>query len=142
MLSAQRREKLKHRANILWGQTWWLRSQCISRLIKDQARTFLTEHQNEMIFVMGSGRSGTQLLSDLLDSSGKAKVFHEPNFWEDVGAIDTFRRNAKLAERYWKDFRIPEVYKRWAAKPKTEMYGEVNGTIRFQTSAIKSMGLK
>ena len=49
MLSAQRREKLKHRANILWGQTWWLRSQFISRLIKDWARSDLEDGQVDKI---------------------------------------------------------------------------------------------
>ncbi len=112
MLCAQRRARFKQRANILWGQAWWLRSHLVSQSIKDHAHTFLSENQNEMVFIMASGRSGTQLLSDLLDSSGKAKVFHEPNFWEDVGTMDTFRRNTELAERYWKDFRSLEVYKR------------------------------
>jgi len=116
-----------------------MRSRFIPQSIREQARTFLDENQNEMIFVMGSGRSGTQLLSDLLDSAGTAKVFHEPNFWEDVGTMDTLRRNPELAVQYWKEFRSLEVYLRWMAKPETQKYGEINGTIRYQAPAIKQV---
>lgn len=53
-----------------------------------------------MFFVTGTGRSGTQLLSDLLDKTGCVKVFHEPNFGEDVGAIEAFRNDEKLPVQY------------------------------------------
>lgn len=92
-----------------------------------------------MIFITGSGRSGTQLLSDLLNSTGSAKVFHEPNFWEDVGTMDSLRKDAELSVRYWEDFRSLEVYRRWTEKPKTHFYCEVNGTIRYQVPAIKKI---
>ena len=106
---------------------------------RNQARAFLNENQDKMIFVMGTGRSGTQLLSDLLDSAGTAKVFHEPNFWEDVSTMDILRRNPELAVQYWKEFRSLEVYRRWMEKPVAQMYGEVNGTIRYQAPAIKQI---
>ena len=105
----------------------------------EQACDYLSNNQEQMIFIMGSGRSGTQLLSDLLDSTGKAKIFHEPNFEEDVGSMDLLRRNVDLALQYWEEFRSLEVYRRWVEKPKTKMYGEVNGTIRYQTPAIKKL---
>ena len=109
MLNPQRRVRLNHFKNELWGRAWWFRSQFITKSIRNQAHTFLYENQNKMIFIMGSGRSGTQLLSDLLDSTGTAKIFHEPNFWEDVSTMDTLRRDAGLAVRYWKEFRSLEV---------------------------------
>jgi len=135
----QLRAKLNLTKNKLWGQAWWLRSKFISKSIKGQARFFLNANQEKMIFVMGSGRSGTQLISGLLDSTGIAKVFHEPNFWEDVSSMDILRRDHGLALRYWKEFRSLEVYRRWTAKPVAQMYGEVNGTIRYQAPAIKQL---
>ena len=125
--------------NKLWGQTWWLRSKFISHSYRQQARIFLDGNQNKIIFITGSGRSGTQLLSDLLDSTGSARVFHEPNFWEDVGTMDALRRDTELSVRYWEDFRGPEVYRRWAEKPDIPFYCEVNGTIRYQIPAIKKI---
>lgn len=88
---------------------------------------------------MGSGRSGTQLITDLLDRSGKAVVFHEPNFNEDVGTMDILRRDLQQAVRYWQEYRAVELYQRWINAPEGMMYGEVNGTIRYQTPAIKQL---
>lgn len=139
MFGPQQRMRLDRFKNELWGRAWWMRSQFVSKSMRNQARTFLEENQERMIFVMGSGRSGTQLLSDLLDSAGTAKVFHEPNFWEDVGTMDTLRRNPELAVQYWREFRSLEVYRRWMEKPVAQMYGEVNGTIRYQAPAIKQV---
>lgn len=131
--------RLNQIKNELWGQAWWLRSKFVSKSVRNQARAFLDENQDKMIFVMGSGRSGTQLISDLLDSTGMAKVFHEPNFWEDVSTMDTLRKDAAIAVRYWQEFRILEVYRRWMEKPEAQIYGEVNGTIRYQAPAIKKI---
>ena len=139
MISRQQRLRLDRHKNELWGRAWWLRSRFISKAFKSQARAFLNEHQDKMVFVMGSGRSGTQLLSDLLDSAGTATVFHEPNFREDVSTLDTLRRNPELAVQYWQEFRSMEVYRRWMEKPVAQIYGEVNGTIRYQAPAIKQV---
>jgi len=139
MLSPQQKMQLDRFKKELWGRAWWFRGRYTAKSTRTRAQTFLDENQENMIFVMGSGRSGTQLLSDLLDSAGTAKVFHEPNFWEDVGSMDTFRRSPELAVCFWKEFRSLEVYRRWMEKPKSQMYGEVNSTIRYQTHAIKQL---
>ena len=124
---------------ILWGQVWWLRSKFMSRSLKQQAQIFLNENQANMILITGTGRSGTQLLSDMLASTGSARVFHEPNFWEDVGTMDFLRRDSNLSMQYWKDFRGVEVYRRWMEEPHLPFYCEVNGTIRYQIPAIKEI---
>lgn len=130
---------MRRETKFAWGRAWRLRSKFIPRSQVLEAEAYLQQHQEAMIFVLGSGRSGTQLISDLLDRSGKAAVFHEPNFFEDVGTMDALRRDEALAERYWKDFRNVAVYRRWMSEPAATYYGEVNGTIRYQAPAIKGL---
>jgi len=105
----------------------------------NHAHEFLNENQSKLLFVMGTGRSGTQLLSDLLRSAGPAAVFHEPNFREDVGTMDLLRRDLEMARRYWRTFRGVEVYRRWMAEPQAAFYAEVNGTIRYQAEVIREL---
>lgn len=137
MLNRRIRGQLIRVKRKLWGKAWRLRSRFRSPSAREQARKYLKENQYKLVFITGSGRSGTQLLSDLLDSTGSARVLHEPNFWEDVGTMDALRRDTELAVRYWEDFRGPEVYRRWAEKPEIPFYCEINGTIRYQIPAIK-----
>ncbi|MDZ7804401.1 hypothetical protein [Thiohalophilus sp.] len=130
---------MRQYARFSWGRAWSLRSMLSSAQEKVKARNFLRDNQKNLVFVVGSGRSGTQLISDLLDKSEVAKVFHEPNFSEDVATMDTLRRDKNLAEQYWREFRSLEVYRRWMADPFRPFYGEVNGTIRYQVPAIKNI---
>lgn len=53
--------------------------------------------------------------------------------------MDNLRRDPKLAIRYWEEFRSVEIYKRWLAAQSASIYGEVNGTIRYQAPAIKQL---
>lgn len=122
-----------------WGRAWPLRSNLTSTKLKLDAQQFLSERQQDMLFVLGSGRSGTQLFSDLLGASGDAMVFHEPNFAEDVATMDELRRDQDLAKKYWQEFRGLEVYRRWQESSGTKIYSEVNGTIRYQTPAIQQL---
>lgn len=133
------RPKIRRGLSFAWGRAWALRSKMIPVAVKRESHTFLQAHQENLLFVMSSGRSGTQLISDLLDASGKAVVFHEPNFREDVSTMDILRSDAEQALRYWQEFRSVEVYRRWKAAPNASMYGEVNGTIRYQAHAIKQL---
>lgn len=139
MMLNRQKERLMRLKIELWGKAWRLRARLILPSARDQARIFLSEHQDKMIFITGTGRSGTQLLSDLLAATGSARVFHEPNFLEDVGTMDAIRRDPELAVRYWKEFRSQEVYRRWMEAPHLPYYSEVNGTIRYQIPAIKTI---
>lgn len=44
---------------------------------------YLTDHQKNLFFVFNGGRCGSQLLSNLLNQSRFADVYHEPNFEDD-----------------------------------------------------------
>lgn len=133
------RPRIRRGLSFAWGRAWLFRSKMIPAVVKREAHTFLQSHQENLLFVMGSGRSGTQLISDLLDTSDSAVVFHEPNFREDVATMDSLRRDPQRAMRYWQEFRSVEVYRRWMAAPNATMYGEVNGTIRYQAPAIRQL---
>ncbi len=130
---------LRQAASRMLGQTWWLRSLFTSGSIKRQAHEYLSAHQGNLFFVLGSGRSGTQLIADLMNASGHAVVFHEPNFRSDVATMDEFRRNPQGAVNYWREFRSVEVFKRWKSAGGAALYGEVNGTIRYHAPAIKEL---
>jgi len=122
----------------LYGRAWRIRS--IGKT--DAARkavSCLQQRQENLFFVTGMGRSGTQLISRLLDKTVLAKVYHEPNFREDVATMEALRRDPYLAEKYWALFRSLEIYKRWVAEPSKPLYGEVNGTIRYQVPAIRKV---
>lgn len=118
------------------GKLWWLRSRLTNPSLHHQAHAFLQENQDRLFFILGTGRSGTQLISDLLNSTEKALVFHEPNFREDVATLDILRREGDRAIQYWREFRSTEIYRRWS-KTNKQLYGEVNGTIRYQVPAIQ-----
>lgn len=132
-------KSIRHTVRFARGRAWALRSHLTPQSLKTNAFDYLKNNQNRLLFVMGSGRSGTQLISNLLDASGKAVVFHEPNFLEDVSTMDILRQSPEQALRYWQEFRSVELYRRWMKAPKDMMYGEVNGTIRYQIQAIKHL---
>lgn len=123
----------------VWQAQWKLRSCFVPNTSRRKGQQYLKDHASEMFFVLGTGRSGTQLLSDLLHRDGDISVFHEPNFDVDVGTMDALRRDKNLAVEYWRNFRSFEIYKRWKSKPEARLYGEVNGTIRFQAPAIREL---
>lgn len=124
---------------LAWGGAWRQRSVFITKALKEEANLFLNNNQEKMLFVTGTGRSGTQLISGLLNDLNNTTVFHEPNFNEDVGTMDILRQNQALAVRYWTDFRSIEVYRRWKKATESMVYSEVNGTIRYQAPTIKRL---
>lgn len=130
---------MRREMRFLRGRAWPLRVRFISADELRRARAFLDGHQEEMLFVMGTGRSGTQLVSDLLALGGRGAVFHEPNFTEDVGDMVRLRRAPEVALRYWGGFRSVEVFRRWQAAPEAGFYAEVNGTIRYQVATIRKL---
>ena len=101
--------------------------------------SFLEENQERLLFILGSGRSGTQLISTLLNRAENAVVFHEPNFREDVANMDSLRRDESLLEKYWRNFRCIDVYRRWEDASAGDLYGEVNGTIRYHARVIREL---
>lgn len=123
----------------LWARSWRFRSRFTASSLKGEANRYLQDNQKRLLFILGNGRSGTQLVSSLLDRTDMTMVFHEPNFNEDVGTMDELRQNVDLAECYWREFRSVQVFQRWMASGGGHVYGEINGTIRYQASAIKKL---
>ena len=108
----------------------------ISQNTVQRAKEFLDQRQSNMFFILGTGRSGTQLFTNLFSRSDQCLAFHEPNFLEDVGTMEEFRQNSEECNQYWVRYRQYEIYKRWSAAPEALFYGEINGTIRYHAEAI------
>ncbi len=130
---------LRRKIGLTWRKQWKLRSYFVPGEVRRKSGQFLHEHASNMFFILGTGRSGTQLITELLSLNTDVSVFHEPNFGEDVGTMDSLRRGNQLALDYWRRFRNFEVYSRWISTPNARLYGEVNGTIRYQTPAIHEL---
>ena len=131
--------RIRQIPRFIWGRAWRLRSILTPDSEKQEALKYLQEKQKNLLFILGSGRSGTQLISDLLEQTGETMVFHEPNFTEDVSTMDRFRRDQKELMDYWTHFRVVEIYRRWKMSPDIKFYGEVNGTIRYHAAVIKEL---
>jgi len=131
--------KLRKQLSLFIAEQWQLRSLLIPLKKRLQVESFFQDELNKVFFILGTGRSGTQLLTSLLNKEGQSVVFHEPNFCEDVATMERCRERPEEAVSYWKDFRQFEVYKHWHSRPDARIYGEVNGTIRYHAKAITSV---
>ena len=123
---------------LAYGLSWSLRAGHYDKELLLESKRYLNEHQENLVFITGSGRSGTQLISSLLGQLDSSSVWHEPNFAEDVSTMNIMRNNHNNCIDYWKRFRSVEICKRWRLS-NTRIYGEVNGTIRYQVPAIKEL---
>lgn len=88
-----------------------------------------------LFFILGSGRSGTTFLANLLNKAAEAYVVHEPIRADFVAYRHAFH-DATVAERYIKRFRKKEMYLRAYDRPIT-VYGEVNSVLRRHASALQ-----
>ena len=122
-----------------WGRLWGLRSCTFSSSEKRDAHLYLSERQKNLLFILGSGRSGTQLVTQLLEASNRVAAFHEPNFFEDVATMDAFRKHPEGAMEFWRDFRSVAIYRRWRAASNKTHYAEVTGTLRYHVSTIQKL---
>lgn len=122
-----------------WALAWRTRGRLARPGLTAEANRYLDANQERLLFILGNGRSGTQLISSLLDGLDRTLIFHEPNFDEDVETMDLLRRDPELAAAYWREFRAAEVYRRWSTGGLGRVYGEVNGTLRYQAPAIRRL---
>jgi hypothetical protein len=89
-----------------------------------------------VFFVLAIGRSGTNLLADLLDRAPAAHVVHEPVL-EDFPAYKAAFHDPDLAAHYVQTFRMKEIYLR-VRNMQVTSYGEVNSLLRRHVYALRS----
>jgi len=112
----------------------------IRDLGKNEANLFLDVNQSKLFFILGYGRTGTQLTSSLLNLTENAIFYHEPDAWTDVAIMDKIRNDTTVGLEYWNDYRKFRIYQRWKQSGKSEIiYGEVNNTIRYHLDAIQKV---
>ena len=125
-----------------WFHFWYSRSWRYKYLgFKqiDHTSQYLFDNSKNLVFLTGSGRSGTQFFANFLNSQPEIMSFHEPNFREDVGTMDLLRRNKDLILPYYQKFRNLEIFKRMNLVPQKPIYCEVNGTIRYHLPALNAL---
>jgi hypothetical protein len=121
----------------LWAKMWRFRGLAYRTSYSEPEVTSLLAG-TKLFFILGTGRSGTQMLSGLLNKSKGALVVHEPNRHEDRNLYTEIRQNSDLAVAYLNEFRKYGIYKRiMAFRP--QIYGEVTGTLRYHCAALKEV---
>jgi len=96
-----------------------------------RVRTLLSSCR--LFFITGMGRSGSFFLADLLNSPGVA-VYHETH--TDYKALVDAYWNPANAIEYIDGMRSRVIASRILAA-KCEVYGEVNGLLRFHVNALR-----
>ena len=94
----------------------------------------IKELDGNFFLITSTGRTGTTLFANMLNSSGEAQVLHEPIVSEQY-----FHRlaleNKNYSYNYVSEFRLKEIYLRKTEK----IYGEVNSALRRNVKDIKSI---
>lgn len=103
------------------------------------ALTVLNDKGRRFFVVHGAGRSGTQLITSLVNAGAHAAVFHEPDFDDDLRVMPAIHADPDCADAYWKRFRAARIMARWADAPDAKLYGEVTGMIRHHSQTIKTL---
>ena len=94
-----------------WAGIWMFRGLFQEMLFISQlVENFLKKRQ--LFFMMCTGRSGTQIISILLNQDDSSKVLHEPNIHEDRVVMEASRRDPEFAFNYLDRFRKYEIYRR------------------------------
>ena len=93
------------------------------------------KQETQIFFMLGTGRSGTQFLSTLLDKIPETHVAHEPVLTDFAAYIRAFHSESE-AYKYVADFRQKEIYSR-VRNMRISSYGEVNGALRRHVEPLK-----
>jgi hypothetical protein len=102
--------------------------------IDREAKAWFESHS--AFFFVGVGRSGTMLLSKLLDQAPGAAVFHEP-IPEDAASFVEAQNSPTAALRYVETFRRARMYELTVGRGAT-VYGEANSYLRFHAHALRA----
>ena len=97
-----------------------------------------TLKNTDLFFIISTGRSGTQLMSSLLNKIDNTLVLHEPDFHYDVEALPKSKDSDEYSLRYIREFRKYSIYERIVSQ-KVSCYGEVTGTLRYNIHAIQKL---
>lgn len=93
-----------------------------------------------LFFILGSGRSGTYWLSNLLNQNKNTVVFHEPDFSADceVMSMASQHPEGSATLEYNHQFRKYRIARR-IKQNSADIYGEVTGTLRHHCFALKTV---
>jgi len=121
-----------------WANQWKSRKIIYNWLDRTAENDALLESKKKF-FVLGSGRSGTQMLSGLLNLDHSVLVLHEPAFFEDRVTRNTVRYGKLNVREYLIGFRKHLIAHRIRKSEQVKTYGEVTGTLRYHAAGIKEV---
>jgi len=109
----------------------------------ESARKQATRHPSlvtghwPVFFVVGSGRSGTMFLADLLNESPEARIYHEPLQFADRAASVCAYRSQDFSRAYIE--RRKTFIESHFKGDGIDYYGEVNGYLSDHVDSLKSV---
>jgi hypothetical protein len=109
----------------------------IKTLPYSKQKILYTLNEKNTFFLVSTGRTGTTLFANMLNSIGNYYIEHEP-----VPNEQYFHRRCLedplFSYKYINEFRLKEIYFRIKRKS-VERYGEVNGALRRNIKDIKNL---
>lgn len=94
-------------------------------------------NEKKIFFIIGLGRSGTKLLTEILNQMDIAIVFHEPVLKDYKAIVRAHKSNIELM-KYITNFRKKYIYLLLRNK-NFQIYGEVNSNLRYHIKELKSI---
>ncbi len=120
-----------------WAKQWELRSRYYHNFLRNKEIDELLASTN-IFFVLGTGRSGTQILSSVLNKDENSSVYHEPDHYEDIFVMNSCYKDPLYTLKYINQFRKISIYQRIKSDG-LGTYGEVTGMLRYQVSTLKKV---
>ena len=102
------------------------------RYIPVNKEKIIKELDGNFFLITSTGRTGTTLFANILNSSGESQVAHEPMIGEQYYHRLSIE-NPNYSYNYISNFRLKEIYLRKTKK----RYGEVNSALRRNVKDIK-----
>jgi len=128
------KRKVRRLGRRYWAKLWKLRF-LVNNLSASKEKPDLDAYLQRLFFILGAGRSGTQMLSGLLNLDSKAMVLHEPRFLEDRATRNLARKSRAAAIDYVGRYVYADICKAVRDSNCSE-YGEVSGTLRYHVDAL------
>lgn len=134
------RARVRRYFRIQWAKSWTVRTKFYD-LFYDQVEIDELLAAKNKFFVLGSGRSGTQMLSGLLNLNQSVLVLHEPAFFEDRVTRNAVRKKELDIYEYLFKFRKYLIYDRLRKNDAVSIdtYGEVTGTLRYHVAGLSEV---
>ncbi len=122
----------------LWYSNLWRQRAALEHLVLPEATVRKKLAETNIFFLLGSGRCGTMMLSNMLSRCPETAALHEPRRFEDLAARPGCRRDPAYARDYVRKFRQYKIY-RAITRRGVKNFGEVSSPLRCVGGALKEV---